>query len=158
VPWSVLDYQVFRSVQPFVTVDDGVQQAQIQLPTAVPADQVWRIERVNCYVSNNPLPEEVGGGLAVPFLVQIYDQVPIQVGAAPCDQTWSGVFDVADNSQPITLRESDMATFLFTCFVPEPISAQASIRCQYHILGGSASSAPTPVAGAGGGPAIPVNL
>jgi len=158
VAWETLDYQVFRQSQPFTNdVADGVQVAVLQLPP-VPGDQVFRIERVSCYIAANPLEETAGAGLSVPFLIQIFDQWPIQDNAAPCDQTYAGVFELADNSQPITLRESDQASFIFTCDVTFPISAIACVRAQYAILGGAAAARPTPVAGALPGPRIPVSV
>jgi len=158
VAWETLDYQVFRQSQPFIdNVVDGIQVALLQLPP-VPGDQVFRIERVNCFIANNPLPEAVGAGLSVPFLIQIYDQWPIQANAAPCDQTYAGVFELADNSQPITLREGDQASFIFTCDLAFAINAIACVRAQYEILGGSPATRPSPVAGAVAGPRIPTAL
>ncbi len=156
--WQVLDYQVYRNSQPFVEIDAETQGAVITLP-AVAGSQVWRVERTSVWVANNPNPESVGGGLAVPVMVQIFDQVPIQPNAAPCDQTYAGVFDVADNSQPITLREGDQMSFVFVCSTPlDMSSAAACVRAQYAILGGGAAAAPTPVAGASPAPAIPTDI
>jgi hypothetical protein len=168
VSWEVEDYQVFRQAVSFTATNPPfpgvpVTSAQIQLPKAVPANQVFRIERLGVMVTEGTRP-------GVEMLVQVYDQWPIETTSCPCDQTVltgygvDGYFDVADNSGPITVQQGDLLTVVFTAQSSYTVGgqllggAQAVVRAQYQILGGGASAAPTPVAGATPAPAISPSL
>ena len=161
MPWQVLDYQVFRNITSFVPdPTDSFLTATIMMPTPVPGGQVFRLERINVAIIGDPLAGSLpDSSNPAPCVVQVFDQYPIQPGAVPSDLTLNGLYDVADNSAPITLQESDQASFVFSYpVVIGPPFPQASLRVQYVILGGSAASAPTPIAGSGGAPVIPTSI
>lgn len=160
MPWTVLDYRVFRFAVPFAGQNPPV--AVMQLP-AVPGSQVWRLERAAVQVTYDPAAPNV------PVYVWVYDTAP-QPGLVPADATVltpsapiftgaSPLQDIADNGSPVTVTEGNQLTIVFAC--PNgnfPVGASvASARLQIESLQGSPGQ-PTPVAGAVPGPAIPAGL
>ena len=162
-----VDFRVFELDSPFDVAPVGggnPYQAMLQTP-AVSGGQLWRIERLSVLVTFDPAaPED-------PVYVTVFDQLP-QVSIVPADSSVltplppmfslldpTQVYDVSDNSGPITVLEGNQLTLLFSC--PngnQPLGASvAAARVQATIMQGTAGQS-QPVAGAVPGPSIPASL
>jgi hypothetical protein len=166
MPWTPVDFRVFNLNSPFTLPGSGgnPDQAQLQTP-AVSGGQLWRIERISAQVSFDPAaPED-------PVYVLVYDQLPTAT-SVPADSTVLtplppmlnllepvAVFDVSDNSAPITVQEGNQLTILFSCPTGNvPLGASvAAARIQVMIMQGLAGVA-QPVAGAQPGPSVSPSL
>ena len=162
MPWSLVDFQVFNAAVPMAA--PGVDDA---LPTAIPlppvgGGQLVRIERLSVGVVFNDFAFQ-----PCPVLVQVFDQTPGPT-IVPGDATtlWTTqdtiqlgemLYDVADDSAPITVTQGNTATVVFTPLVIVDSSTIAIVRAQLLVYQGVAGQ-PTPVAGSVPGPQIPVGL
>ncbi len=172
--WEQLDYVVFNQAAQFKNQSPtgNVWVGIAQLP-AVPAGQLWRVERISLTAGFTLSDETTGGGPPglQPVPVYLFDQQPANYtnpNLVPADYTviasdaWTGLqpVDVADNAAPITVLQGNTFTAVFlwplgTAFAPG--SALIGMRAQVATFTSVAGKA-TPVAGATPAPAVPMSL
>jgi hypothetical protein len=162
VPWQLADFQVFTPQGPFAVTEPGAAAAAVLRLPAVPGGQIWRLERISVQVAYDPAAD------LQPITVAIFDQAPELLTVA-ADQTVIEppvtypvvaprvAYDVADQSAPISVREGNQATLVFSWPAQTIGNTIACARIQVEIYQGVAGQ-PTPVAGSSPPPAIPSSL
>ncbi len=175
MPWQPVDFRVLQQSAPFGAPLGAQAIATVQFPP-VGGSQLWRVEQLSVQVA---LASGVLSGIAPPVTCTVYDQAPTILetavvpgqppkarqllvpvaNIAPVDFTLAGAMDVDDGSPPITVLQGNQLTLVFIAS-PNGVSMGSSValvRAQVMIMAGAAG-APTPVAGAGPTPAIPVSV